>query len=287
MKKSSVLIALLIAITSCKGSEANNEDQQQIKRYKVESGIIIYEITINGKVMGSTISGSGTEKLYFKDWGAIELVEEESTTTTKMKIFGQAKTETEKVHKIAKLDNGESYHVDFDKKEIYAGRDIAMDMVNAFHPQSDAGDIGKKMAEGVGGKIIGKENFLGYPCEIYEIMGVKQWIYKGVSLKSEMSIMGITTIKTATSAKFDTRVSEAYFKLPDFPIIKQESFMTNEEFDSEIEDMDENIEVLKEMSYEEWKKLAAENDEEMRNMSEEELKETYNMMQKMLRMRNE
>jgi len=294
MKKISLILAIVTVLLSCNSKETkkfdtasvkSNKQSNQLKRYKVESGIVTYETTMNGKVMGSIISGSGTEKLYFKDWGAIELLEEESTTTTKIKMFGQNSTETENVHTIAKLDNGESYHVDFKKKEIYAGRDMAMDMVKAFHPTSDAGETGKDMADSMGGKVIGNETFLGYDCEIYDLMGSKQWIYKGVTLKMEMTVMGITTIKTATSAKFDISVSDSYFELPDFPIVKMDGYQTNEEFESDMEDMDENMDALKEMSFEEWKKLATENDEEMRNMSEKELRETYDMMQKMLQLR--
>ncbi len=285
MKKLSILFLFATLFISC-NNDAQNTGKNNLKRYEVKSGIIIYNTTTSGKVMGSVISGSGTEKTYFKDWGAVELIEEESTTTTKMKMFGQNNTETENVHTIAKLDNGESYHVDFKKKEIYAGRDMAMDMVTIFHPNSDAGEIGKNMTDGMGGKVIGNESFLGYDCEIYDLMGSRQWIYKGVTLKMEVTVMGVTTIKTATSAKFDISVSDSYFELPDFPVIKLDGFQTNEEFDSEMEDMDENIEALKNMSFEEWKKIATENDEKMKNMSDKQLHETYDMLQKMLEMRN-
>ena len=285
MKKFSLFLIITALFFSC-NNDAQNTSQNKLKRYKVKSGIITFKTQTNGKVMGSVISGSGTEKLYFKDWGAIELLEEESTTTTKMKMFGKSSTETENVHTIAKLDNGESYHVDFKKKEIYAGRDMAMDLTKMFHPNQDAGEVGKSMAEGVGGKIIGNETFLGYDCEIMDIMGSKQWIYKGVTLKMEVTVMGITTIKTATSAKFDGSVADSYFELPDFPVVKLDGFQTNEEFDSDMEDMDENIDALKNMSFEEWKKIATENDEEMQNMSDKELRETYDMLQKMLQMRN-
>lgn len=295
MKKYSILILLVLLFVNCKNNETKITDTasvitekktQDLKRYDVKSGIITYNITTNGKVMGSVISGSGTENIYFKDWGAIELIEEKTTTTTVIKMFGQNKTETEKIHAIKKLDNGESYSVDFNKKEIYAGRDMAMDLTKTFHPNQDAGDVGKQMLESMGGKMIGKESFLGHTCEIWNVMGAKQWIYKGVTLKMEMTVLGITTIKEATSAKFNVSVPDKYFKLPDFPIIKEEGFMNNEEFDMEMEDNSDEIEQLKNMSYEEWKKLATENDEEMRNMSEKELRETYDMMQKMLQMRN-
>jgi len=293
MKKISLIIIVAILMLSCNNSESqnsetasliSNKEKNQLKRYDVKSGMIIYSTKTSGKVMGSVISGSGTEKLYFKDWGALELLEEESTSTTKMKMFGKKSTETENVHTIAKLDNGESYHVDFKKKEIYAGRDMAMDMIKVFHPTSDAGKTGKGMADSMGGKVIGNESFLGYDCEIYDLMGSKQWIYKGVTLKMEVTLMGITTTKTATSAKFDISVADSYFELPDFPIIKQEGFMNNEEFDMEMEDYSDEIEQLKKMSYEEWKEIATKEDEELKNMSDKELRETYDMMQSMLRL---
>ena len=293
MKKISLILVIATLLLSCNSSESQNfetasviskKENDQLKRYNVESGIIIYQTTINGNVMGSVISGTGTEKTYFKDWGGIELIEEESTQTTTMKMFGQNNVETTNTHTIAKLDNGESYHVDFKKEEIYVRRDMAMDLTKMFQPNQDAGAVGKSMAEGMGGKIVGNESFLGYDCEIMELAGSKQWIYKGVTLKMEMTVMGVTTIKEATSAKFDINVADRYFELPDFPIIKEEGFMTNEEFDEDMEDYSDEVEELKNMSYEEWKKIVSENDEEMQNMSDKELRETYDMMQSMLRL---
>lgn len=39
------------------------------------------------------------------------------------------------------------------------------------------------------------------------------------------------------------------------------------------------------MSFTEWKKLVQKNDEEMEQMSDAELRRTYNMMQKMIKLR--
>ncbi len=296
MKKLSIILSLFIFIVSCKGNENKTADslsvssekqENKLKRYDVKSGIIHYTATTSGKVMGSVITGSGTESLYFKDWGAIELLEEQSTQTTETNIFGRKNTETTNTHTMSKLDNGESYHVDFDKKQIFLRRDMAMDMTKVFHPNADAGDVGKNTLEGMGGKKIGEENFLGYNCEIWDIMGAKQWMYKGAVLKIEMIVMGITTIKEATSAKFNVSVSDKYFKLPNFPIQKEEGYRDNEEFEEDIEDMNAKMDKLEKMSFEEWKKLALadKEDEEMQNMSEEELHQTYDMMQKMIKMR--
>jgi len=280
MKKINTILFLFIILTSC-----NAGDQNKLKRYDVKSGMVEYETTISGKMMGSTISGSGTEKLFFKDWGAIELKETESSQTTTIKIFGRGKTETETTHTINKLDNGESYLVDFEKKQIYVSRDLAMDMTKEFHPDADAGEVGESMLKNMGGEKIGAEKYNGYSCDVWEILGGKQWIHKGVMLKLEITVLGIKTVTEATKVKFDVSVADKYFKLPDFPIQKEEGFMDNEEYEDDMEDMDANMEKLSKMSFKEWKKMAQKNDEEMQQMSDEELRETYDMLQKMIKLR--
>jgi hypothetical protein len=236
-------------------------------------------------MMGSTVSGGGTEKLFFKDWGAVELKEEESSQTTTIKIFGKGKTETENTHVINKLDNGESYLVDFEKKQIFASRNMAMDMTKEFKPDADAGKVGESMLKSMGGEKVGTEKFLGYNCDIWELSGGKQWLYKGLMLKLEMTMLGITTITEATSAKFNINVADKFFNLPDFPIQKEEGYMDNEQYEDDMEDMDANMEQISKMSFSEWKKMAQANDEEMQQMSDEELRQTYDMMQKMIKMR--
>lgn len=292
MKKLSIILSLFIVITSCKGNENKTSDtsgnksakqEKSLKRYDIKSGMITYKTIISGKVMGGTVSGSGTQSLYFKNWGALELSEEESDQTTTVVVFGNKNVQKTHSHIMNKLDNGESYHADFDKKQIYIGRDPMMDFMKQSN--TDAGDAGKKMLESIGGKQLSNEKFMGYDCEVWSIMGGKQWLYKGVMLKIEMSVMGILTISEATSAKFDVSVADKYFELPDFPVQKEEGFMNNEDFQDDMEDMDANMDQLEKMSFEEWKKLAVADDEEMNQMSDEELHQTYDMIQKMIKMR--
>jgi hypothetical protein len=279
MKKISILLSIIIALVSCNGNSQN-----QLKRYEVKSGIIQYKLTIKGKVMGSTISGSGTESLYFKNWGALELAEEQSEQITKVKFFGKENIETTKTHTMAKLDNGKSYQVDFDTKQILVRNNMMMDLNKEF-AKGNVNKTGKEMLEAMGGKKAGTEDFLGYNCEVWDIHGAKQLMYKGAVLKLEMTTLGITTIKEATSAKFNVTVADSYFKLPDFPIQKEEGFMNNQEFDGEMDDMDASMDKIEKLSFEEWKEMATKNDPEMKEMSDEELRQTYNMIQKMIKMR--
>jgi len=278
MKKINILLSFLVVLASCSGNSQN-----KLKRYEVKSGIVKYTSTISGKVIGSKIAGSGTENLYFKDWGALELKETTSEQTTTMKFFGKEKVETTSTHFINKLDNGESYLANFDTKIITVSRDPMMDMMKQSN--TNATEAGKNMLESMGGKIVGTESVLGHSCEVWDVMGAKQWLYKGVMLKMEVTLLGVKTITQATSAKFDVSVADANFKLPDFPMQKMEGFMNNDEFDDELEDMDAKMNELSKLSFEDWKKMATKNDPEMSEMSDEELRQTYDMIQKMIKMR--
>jgi len=280
MKTLSILICLLVAFTNCNGN-----DQEKLKRYNVKSGIVKYTTTISGKVMGSAINGSGTSSLYFKDWGALELNEEESSQTSTIKFFGKKTTETENSHNMAKLDNGKSYYVDFENRKVIAGSDAAMELTKSFYPNADAGKAGENMAESIGGKKVGTEKFMGYSCDIWEIAGGKQWNYKGVMLKMELTMLGITTTTEATTANFNVSVASGHFKLPDFPIEYQEGYMDDDEFEEDMEDTEARIEEMSKLSFNEWKKLVQKNEKEMQQMSDEELRQTYDMMQKMIKLR--
>lgn len=294
MRKLTTLLLLCLVTMSCKGKDGgtldstmNKESKQdkQLKRYEIESGSITYKSEIYGKVMGTTVSGTGSENLRFKEWGAVEVREEETSQTSKTSILGNKKEDVSKTHTMVKLDNGESYSVDFIRKEIRQMNDMAMEMTKMFQKDADAGKVGKELFESLGGKLIGSEVILGYECEIWDLMGIKQWLYKGVLLKSEGTLMGITTIKEATSAKFNQSLSDSSFDLPDFPVTKEKSFIDNESFDVDMDEMNEDVDRMKNMSYDDWKKMATSNDPEMQAMSEEELRQTYDMMQKMMRMR--
>ncbi|HFS67652.1 MAG TPA: hypothetical protein ENK67_05510 [Flavobacteriia bacterium] len=262
---------------------ATNIDQNtspKLKRYSLKSGIVKYKSKINGKVMGSTITGNGTEEVYFKDWGAKELKKSDEKKVTHINIFGQKKTEVSETHTIDKLDNGKSYNVDLKNKVIYVQKDPALAMVKTFG-NGDVEASGKKMLESMGGKQVGKEKILGYNCDVWEIPGGKQWIYKGIPLKLQMTVMGVTTTKEATDAKFNVDVPEKYFNLPDYPIQELDTGgMSLSDEDAQIDPKD--LDMIKKMSFEDYKKMLQQDDPEAyKQMSPNDLKMSYQLMQKM------
>lgn len=291
MKKLSIIVVLFIITVSCKGNENktadslavnSNKQETKLKRYEVKSAMVAYKTTISGKLLGSTVKGSGTESLYFKDWGDVELKEVQSNKTTHSKFFGKEKTETTSAHTMNKLDNGKSYSVDFKRKKIMLRRDGAMEM-NKMFADGDVNKTGKQMLEGMGGKIVGQESILGYNCDIWDVMGAKQWIYKGLPLKLEMTIMGITTTTLATSATFNKPVADKYFKLPDFPIKEMQGYRNDKEYAKDKAEMRQNAQKMKNISYEEFKAMTIKDDPEAAEMSEEEWQQNYQMFKMMVK----
>ncbi len=182
--------------------------QAEAKRYEVKSGIVEYKIEGGGSLFGFSTKTEGKTKLYFKEWGNVELRE----TDEKSETMGQI----EKDHSITKIDHGTVYSVNKEDKTIVKSD---MSMLKQMDKEGkNLSVVGKDMMKQMGGKKTGSEKILGYPCEIWEVMGSKIWIYKGVPLKTEANIMGIKHLEIATSAKFGVKIPDEKFKLPNYPV---------------------------------------------------------------------
>ncbi len=185
------------------------------KRYDIESGIVTYKIEGGGSMMGVSTKTTGTQKLYFKEYGNVEVREIDEVSET----MGQVS----KTHALSKLDHGTAYSVDEESKRIIK-QDITT-LMQQDKKQADMLTMGKDMMEKMGGKKTGTGQILGYPCEIWTILGSKVWLYKGVPLKTEADIMGFKHTEIATSAKFNIHVPEKYFQLPDYPVTTMDAMI--------------------------------------------------------------
>ena len=220
MKKVALLFVMILAMVFTSSVEAG------AKRYEIKSGIVIYNIEGGGSMLGFSTKTTGTEKLYFTDWGNLELRE----VNEKNVAAGQ----TTVVHNITKIDHGTVYSVDNEEK-IILKQDIAM-FKEMDKQGKNMSTIGKDMMKQMGGKKTGTGKVLGYPCEIWEVLGTKTWIYKGVPLKTEANIMGFKHLQIATSAKFDVSIPKSKFALPNYPV------KTLEQLEQMYEDMAEKEE---------------------------------------------
>ena len=194
MRKLQILIAIvfLAAFTACNQTRAEDEgggsnSGSKMKRYGVKQACIEY--TVSGDMQ------SGTEVLYFDQWGAREAKYEVKTTAV-----GPIKTEE---NKVTFMEGTMMYTVNLKDK---TGSKMENPMLKGFEGQ-DLTEVGEKMMKQMGGKKIGSEKFLGRQADIWEIkqMGTKSWVWKGVPLKSELNMMGmkISIVATKISEEFD------------------------------------------------------------------------------------
>jgi hypothetical protein len=195
MKNLLILTCILLGI---------NTNAQELKRYAIKSGYIKLELT--GNI-------SGTREVWWDNYGSKTHELEKSSSVTK--VFG-IKTE-EKTHTLTIHSDGEYWIRDYiegtgSKGKIY-GYEQSKSLANSMNDQ-EREQFGRQMLESMGGQIEGKEKVGNYNCEVVSLMGAKTWVYKGVTLKSETSIMGITANEKFTEFKPNASVSSAKFVAP-------------------------------------------------------------------------
>ena len=186
----------------------------QFKKYGVESGKIDYKITGGGGMMGMKTKTVGKKRVIFTNYGVKELNEENKVTKTTM----GGKTSVDKMHKLVYMDESLIYTVDLESKKIMRMKNPAMILMSAMGGGKSNLEMGEAMLKNMGGKKIGTDKVLDYTCDVWEAMGTKQCIYKGIPLKIESNIMGMKTSEVAVKAAFDVDIAKDDMKLPDFPV---------------------------------------------------------------------
>ena len=176
----------------------------QTNRYDVKSAIVEYQIAGSGEVMGEKATLSGTSKLYFKNFGDLELSEE--------KIVQSSNADEEEEHNITKIVGTKMYNVDFNEKVIYQ-QEMVQDEENPLLNLKNSDTL-----TSMGAKKIGSEAILGYKCDIWQLGEDKIWIYNSVPLKFVSKSLGLVQIQEAKLAVFNVDIKDDKFKLPPFPV---------------------------------------------------------------------
>ena len=173
-------------------------------RYDIKSGIVEYEIVgnIQGADKGNSLSG--ISKLYFKDFGTLELIDE--------KIIQINMGEKEEERTISKIVNDKMLTVDFNDEVIYS-QSLALDEENPVQNIRNYESFVQ-----MGAKNLGTEEILGYKCDIWQLGEDKIWIHNSVPLKLITKSLGITQIQQAKFAIFNIDIKNDKFKLPAFPV---------------------------------------------------------------------
>lgn len=209
----------LVTALSLGLSHAAFAADEPMKRFEVESGKITYEISGSTHIMGIKSKTTGNKTIVFKDYGFYEMTDENKTETKD--IMGQVeKTET---HTKQLLKDDKIYVVDFEQKKITRMPNVGVQMFRKGNAKNKtATEVGEELMKGMGGKKTGSDEVAGFKCDVWELMGTKQCMYKGISLRTEADIMGVKVTELATKVEFGVDTSDDDFKLPDFKIVDQD-----------------------------------------------------------------
>lgn len=176
----------------------------EANRYELKSGMVEYEILGSGDVMGNATTVTGTSKLYFKDFGNIELTDEKIQQT----VMGDKEEE----RMVSKIVADKVYTVDFTDEVIYIQKMVMDEENSALNIKNDESLIS------MGAKNLGTEEILGYKCNIWQLGEDKIWVYNSVPLKLISQSLGLVQIQEAKFAVFNIDIKNEKFKLPNFPI---------------------------------------------------------------------
>ena len=192
----------------CIGSMTLLSAQTDQKRFDVQSGMILYTISGGGQLtedVNLTIQGKG--KLRFKDWGVVALIEEDFE-----EIISGALQNIETVQRCEKLEYKQKFDVDFKTKKI-----LERPMPKGNFKEYLTKDLVK----------TGQEEILGVTCDMWEGVGVRKCIYKGIPLLVEHYLLGTYYRKKASSVIFDIDTKAANCSIPNYPIQKFALFKTH------------------------------------------------------------
>lgn len=169
------------------------------KKYADKTGTMTY--TVSGSTAGEYV-------YYWDDWGWKELIAERSVTT----VFGMKSENNNFTLSIGKY----TYTWKASESEI---QKIENPVLAAFEEdkskQKDVEDAGKAILKSMGFEHKGTQMCEGKKCEYWEspTMG-KTWYWKTYSIKSEMSVMGMSVNMVMKELNPGAAVDAKKFELP-------------------------------------------------------------------------
>jgi len=216
--KKITLILILILLFACSTLLSKNAN-----KYAIKSAHIKYDLT--GNI-------TGEKEVWFDDYGTKYY--EEAKTTTTIEMFGIKNTEEE--HKISITNDGIHYEIDMINKTGYKSKMPEMEAFRQYAENMSKEEQEKfknDILDSFGGKMVGEEKFMGKECEIMEVMGRKSWLYKGITLKAEGSMMGVVNNEVATkieenidvpASRFEPTAGISYEEIPEYGSSMDEEF---------------------------------------------------------------
>jgi len=169
-------------------------------KYGVEKGLIVYDVYGGGPLTPETnLTLEGNASLGFNDFGKTLLSSEEGIVITSGAL--QSK---QVINNLEKQTSDALFTVDFQNEKIQERKNSISNALKG----GDTKDLNN----------TGQEEVAGVTCDVWEGHGIRKCLYKGIPLKMESDVLGISYHKVARIVDFDSNSSSESYVLPDFPI---------------------------------------------------------------------
>ncbi len=208
------------------------------KRYPTKSGMIFYDINTTAHSSKFDSHTTGIARLVFENWGAREL-KEEDTTEVQTGEF----QETNEHRSMSMIDNGTIYTVDFDDGTIYKTRDRALDL--SIAEGEDLSNENLKLIKDMKGIKVGKDNVAGFDCDVWRVKDQEICLYKGIPLRITIKNDGFFSERRAVQVVLNKDIPEEQFKLPEYPIVVDDDYSSDESAKTRTEDMIASVHDLR------------------------------------------
>ena len=167
--------------------------------YDTEQGFIEYKILGGAQLTDETnLNIQGSSTLRFKAFGKIRQEEDRGIVVTTGAI-----NYVQEVRRIEKHIDGKVIIVDYDNEQLLEHKSI--DKVSSFTNETE------------GLMQRGQEIVAGLLCKVWIGPSVKKCLYKGIVLKQESHVLGVSYLKEASKAVFDKNATSEQCILPPFP----------------------------------------------------------------------
>ncbi len=168
--------------------------------YDVATGLVEYEIFGGTRLTNETnLSIKGTSVLHFKKWGDLKLEEDEGIVLTSGAIHS-----LQQIKRLEKHTEETIIIVDFENTQLLK--------------RKKGKSIASQAKETKGLKQQGEEVVAGHLCKIWVGPSITKCIYKGIVLKQESTVLGVSYSKIAKKAVFDITISHEKCLLPNYPV---------------------------------------------------------------------
>lgn len=196
-----LLVAVFVTgffLTGCTGSVIDaQKNPNGVKRYGVEKAVVLYKLT------GAQ---TGAEELYFDNWGM-----HEAKYTTAKYTSPQGREIT--AQQLQLLDEGFLYGVDLIQQTVRK----AADKTESLSAQYDTTDLYTKVDDILAarkGKKTGTDTIAGKECDVWELQGITQCMWKGIPLRISINTGSQQVMSEATEVTVGEKIPAEKFIIP-------------------------------------------------------------------------